>query len=108
MLIHGVSWDRKEDTKTLVGSYLDSVQIVPFFTSSGFSHIYEDTNTLVGSYLDSVQIVPYNPKKHHSIPADVLPNDREALLQFVNNLYLNFTSIINRITTLTNFDWRFG
>ena len=75
MLIHGVSWNRKEDTKTLVGSYLDSVQMVIFFTSSGFSNIYEDTNTLVGSYLDSGQIVPYNHQKHHPIPADVLPND---------------------------------
>ena len=79
MLIHGVSWDRKEDTKTLVGSYLDSVQTVPFFTSSGFSHIYEDTNTLVGSYLDSVQIVPYNHKKHNTLPADVLPSASEDL-----------------------------
>ena len=56
------------------------MQIVPFFTSSDFSHIYEDTNTLVGSYLDSVQIVPYNHQKHHPIPADALPNDSEALL----------------------------
>ena len=72
-----------EDTNILVGSYLDSVQIVPFLTSSGFSHIYEDTNTLVGSYLDSVQIVPYNHKKHHTLPADVLPSASEDLFQFV-------------------------
>ena len=36
-------------------------------------------STHVGSYLDSMQIVLYNPKKHHPIPADVLPNDSEAL-----------------------------
>ena len=80
MLIHGVSWNRKEDTKTLLGSYLDSVQMVIFFTSSGFSNIYEDTNTLVGSYLDSGQIVPYNHQKHHTLPADVLPDASEDLL----------------------------
>ena len=81
MLIHGVSWDRKEDTKTLVGSYLDSVQIVPFFTSSGFSHIYENTNTLVGSYLDSRQIVPYNHQKQQTLPADVIPSASEDLFR---------------------------
>ena len=79
MLIHGVSWNRKEDTKTLVGSYLDSVQMVIFFTSSGFSNIYEDTNTLGGSYLDSGQIVPHNHQKHHTLPADVLPSASEDL-----------------------------
>ena len=33
-------------------------------------------------YLDCLQIVPYNPQKHHPIPADVLPNDSEALFNF--------------------------
>ena len=35
--------------------------------------------TLVDSYLDSVQIVPYNLKEDHPKPADVLSNDSEAL-----------------------------
>ena len=56
------------------------MQIVPFFTSSDFSHINEDTNTLVGSYLDSVYRVPYYHQKHHPIRAGALPNDSEALL----------------------------
>ena len=49
------------------------------FTSSAFSQIYEDTNTLVRSYLDNMQIVPYIHQKFHPIPANALPNDSEAL-----------------------------
>ena len=72
---------RYKDTSILVGSYLDSVQIVSFLTSSDFSHIYEDTNNLVGSYLDSLQIVPYNHEKLQTIPADT--NDSEKLFLVV-------------------------
>ena len=35
-----------------------------------------------------MQIVPYNPKTHHPIPADVLPNDSEAL--FVTFEFIDF------------------
>ena len=76
--------------KALIGSYLDTVQIVPFSTSSDFSHIYEDTNTLVGSYLDSVQIVPYNHQKHHPIPADALPNESMALFAIMHGKQIRF------------------
>ena len=58
------------------------MQIVPFFTSSDFSHIYDDTNTLVGSYLDKVHIVPYIYQKHFPIPDDALPNGSKALFPF--------------------------
>ena len=79
--LYTVFYGTEKKMRKPVGSYLDSVQILPFFTSSGFSHIYEDTNTLVGSYLDSVQIVPYNHKKHHTLPADVLPSASEDLFE---------------------------
>ena len=72
---------QKRRYETLVGSYLDGVKIVPFLTSSGFSHIYEDTNTLVSSYLDRLQIVPYIHQKQQPIPADALSNDSEALFK---------------------------
>ena len=43
-----------------------------------------------------MQIVPYNPKKHHPIPADVLPNDSEALLEIsaLNDLFFNPSKIV--------------
>ena len=100
-LYTGFHGTEKKIRKTFFGSYLVSVQIVPFFTSSGFSHIYEDTNTLVRSYFDTVQIVPYNHKKHHTLPADVLPSASEDLLvkkcrvrrcffKYINNFLFKF------------------
>ena len=49
---------------------------------------YEHTIILHGIYLDCLQIVPCNPQKHHPIPADVLPNDSEALFNHQYILYI--------------------
>ena len=43
------------------------------------SHTLKINVFFYGIYLDSLQIVPCIPQKHHPIPADVLPNDSEAL-----------------------------
>ena len=48
------------------------------------------TITLGKSYLDSMKIVPYNLQKHHPIPADVLPNDSEALLIISSSSHRQF------------------
>ena len=58
--------------------------------------MYEDMNTLVGSYLDSAQIVPYNQQKHHPIPTDALPNDSDALLVISSSppLIVNFNAFV--------------
>ena len=62
-----------------------------------FSYRYEDTNIFDGIYLDSLQIVPYNPQKHHPIPADVLPNDSEALFLRKNKQTNRQTNILGSI-----------
>ena len=75
--------------------------------------MYEDRNTLVVSYLDSAQIVPYNKQKHHPIPTDALPNASDALLVISSStrplpppLIVNFNAFVIFIVEINAYFFR--